>query len=532
MSVPTPNPAPPTGGTHRTIRRGPAAAVIVGACAWATAGGLLFAFADGGWRRLAFQMAAWPPVLVLLVPLVRAQVEAHWVRMAAGVLLFPLAVSLESAWRSTGWAEPSGPSLSDLCYAAGYVLLASGIWTLIHRHGRRQVRNGLLDTAVVLIPAVTLLVQYVVHLPPDAITSSSWELRLLVALYPLADVVLLTGLVWLLAVPTLHRAHLGLLAAGMALTLWADIFLAMGVLSPGATARLLTEGVYPLSFTLLAAGVARGATTRLGRPRQSSVVHWGRVGVLAMGAILGPLVIVIAAVPPVPLPVLAVATATVASSGWIVWRMLELARVLGVTTGELSRARHELQVQATHDPLTGLLNRAVLDDVLDSLRDPDSRPAALLSIDLDEFKAVNDTFGHEAGDAVLLAVSDRLRAALRSNDLVLRMGGDEFLATLHNITAAEADDIAQRLVRAVEQPVEHRGGRLHVSASVGVALLGMDEPAARLDDTMSRADAAMYAAKRSGRGHIRTATGGPGATVTDHDDTTDSDGDGPVDPHR
>jgi diguanylate cyclase (GGDEF)-like protein len=219
-------------------------------------------------------------------------------------------------------------------------------------------------------------------------------------------------------------------------------------------------------------------------------------------------VVVIAAMPPEPLPVLAVSISAVAISLFLVWRMLQLARILGVTTTQLARARRELQVQATHDPLTGLLNRAVLDEVLESVRDPAARPAALLSIDLDEFKAVNDTYGHLAGDAVLTAVSNRLRRVVRADDLVLRTGGDEFLAVLRNVQPQEAQHLAGRIVTAVEEPVDHDGVDLRVSASVGVALLEPGESTEAAEVGIARADAAMYEAKRTraGAGNQRGAT--------------------------
>ena len=397
---------------------------------------------------------------------------------------------------------------SDLVFALGYLLLASGVWTLVRRHGRDEVRSGLLDGAVMLIPPLVLTFEYVAHVPETGVGVTSWELRLLVTVYPLLDIVLLAALVWLLATPTLTRSHLSLLVAAMVLTLVIDVIFAFEALTPNVDARLLAEGLYPLAYTLLAAGVATGASTRVGPPRTTGPVHWGRIGVLAFGAILGPAVVVIAAMPPEPLPVLAVSISAVAISLFLVWRMLQLARILGVTTTQLARARRELQVQATHDPLTGLLNRAVLDEVLESVRDPAARPAALLSIDLDEFKAVNDTYGHLAGDAVLTAVSNRLRRVVRADDLVLRTGGDEFLAVLRNVQPQEAQHLAGRIVTAVEEPVDHDGVDLRVSASVGVALLEPGESTEAAEVGIARADAAMYEAKRTraGAGNQRGAT--------------------------
>ncbi len=389
----------------------------------------------------------------------------------------------------------------------------------MRRHGRSEIRAGILDSIVMMIPVIVLLVEYVVH--SGSVGGGSWAARVLAALYPLLDVVMLAAIVWLLAAPTLSRAHLELLAAGMALTLLADTLFAVEVQSPSAELRDVLAGIYPLTYALLAAGVVTGSATRLGLSRSGEIVHWGRVGVLAFGALLGPVVVVIAAMPPEPLPVLWVAVAVVATSTFIIWRMVELARILSVTTRKLARARRELEVQVTHDPLTGLMNRAVLDDVLKGLEDPDSRPAALLSIDLDHFKSVNDTYGHAAGDAVLRAAANRLRASVRTDDLVMRTGGDEFLAVAHRLSREEVDRTAQRIVAAIEEPILHDGRELRVSASVGVAILPPEAEEELPARTMARADAAMYESKRSGGGPELSISRDPGAPDTgDADDAT------------
>ena len=478
----------------------PAPGLVIGACIWAAAGGLASIHTAGAVRLAVFLLAAWPPVAALLLSMSRVHPKRHWKHMAAGILAFLLAATVEAFLRFQGWATPAEETVADLIYLAGYLLIGSGIWSLITRHGRSEMSAGLLDVAIMLIPPVVLLAEYVLHEPTQTAGGAAWPLRLLAASYPLFDVILLAALVWLVATPTLSRAHLGMLTLGMTLSLVVNMAIAVEVLSPDEAVRRVVEGLFPLTWTLLAAGVATGAAVRYGRTRQSNVVHWGRVGVLAFGAILGPLTIVIAAMPPEPLPVIWVALAVVATSGWIVWRMLFLARFLGVTTNQLARARQELQVQATHDPLTGLLNRAVLDDVIEDFERPETRPAALLSIDLDLFKAVNDTYGHAAGDRVLVSIADRLRASVRPADLVLRIGGDEFLVAMENVTSEEATMLASRIVQAVQEPIPYGDLRLRVAASVGVAMMEGDPQEAPAIDSVARADAAMYEAKRAPSG--------------------------------
>ncbi len=478
----------------------------------------------------AFLLAAWPPLIALLATLRPIDAKPHWIRMGTGVGLFLVAATVEAVLRFAGLVEPAEESVADLIYLSGYLLFASGVLSLVFRHGRDDIRAGLIDGVVMLLPAVVLLAEFVLHDPSQS-DGAPWPLRLLAACYPLLDVVLLAALVWLAATPTLTRAHLGLLATGMGLNLLANMAMAVEVMTPNEPMRLVVEGVLPLTWTLLAAGVATGAAVRYGRQRTNEVVHWGRVGVLGFGAILGPLTIVVAAMPPEPLEVIWISTAVVISSSWIVWRMMLLARFLGVTTNQLARARQELQVQATHDPLTGLLNRAVLDDVLGDLERPDARPAALLSIDLDHFKSVNDTYGHAAGDRVLACTADRLRSVVRPSDLVLRMGGDEFLVVMERITSPEANKLAARIVRTVEDPIDHGDQSLRIACSVGVAMVEGDPESAPAAGSVARADAAMYQAKRAGtgasgavaqaptpekgHGHADTPHADPGSVIAD-----------------
>jgi diguanylate cyclase (GGDEF)-like protein len=190
--------------------------------------------------------------------------------------------------------------------------------------------------------------------------------------------------------------------------------------------------------------------------------------------------------------------ATLAASTLVVLRFVRLVNDLNRATEELSIARNEILQQSVLDPLTGAYNRLVLPDQLDELAVATTPSSAVLSIDLDHFKQINDRWGHHAGDVVLGAVAQRLRACTRDRDVVIRMGGDEFLIILHDVEPTGAVELATRIVSNVEQPIEFHGEALVVSASVGIAMVrngGADDT----EDLLHRADAAMYAAKRSER---------------------------------
>ncbi len=166
------------------------------------------------------------------------------------------------------------------------------------------------------------------------------------------------------------------------------------------------------------------------------------------------------------------------------------------------QAADALQHQVLHDALTGLPNRTLLHDRLAHalrLLGRDATPLALLLLDLDRFKEVNDTFGHQAGDALLRQVAARIRDAVRSSDTVARLGGDEFALLLPGADRDGAVQAAQTLRAALVAPVTVEGQTVHVGASVGIALApAQGQEAAVL---LRHADVAMYVAKRAGSGY-------------------------------
>lgn len=168
--------------------------------------------------------------------------------------------------------------------------------------------------------------------------------------------------------------------------------------------------------------------------------------------------------------------------------------------------RHELmqrlEYQALHDPLTGLPNRTVLEDKLERALVPNNRrrnQVAVLIIDLDGFKLVNDSLGHEAGDHLLKATAQRLSEAIRPADIIARLGGDEFAVFLDTLgRPTEAKRVAARLLSVLEQPIRFDQHEAYVGASIGIAMgaAGRDTPS----NLLRNADIALYRAKATGRG--------------------------------
>jgi diguanylate cyclase (GGDEF)-like protein len=173
--------------------------------------------------------------------------------------------------------------------------------------------------------------------------------------------------------------------------------------------------------------------------------------------------------------------------------MSRIKSLVDVTSLLLARWRDQdrLRVAATRDSLTGLSNR---DSFSDALRD-DAKGGALMYVDIDHFKEVNDQLGHDIGDRVLIEVSRRIAAACRPGDVVARFGGDEFVVLLKRVDYDEACMIGERIISDVASPM-HIPGCAHVTVSIGVAVVDGDE------DVINAADRAMLHAKRSGRNQL------------------------------
>lgn len=201
-------------------------------------------------------------------------------------------------------------------------------------------------------------------------------------------------------------------------------------------------------------------------------------------------------------------------NGSAVWVNLSVTKKLS-EAGELEyfisiiqniQARKELEQEARHDALTGLHNRRALDSLLpiaQARADRSRLQLALMFIDLDGFKVINDSYGHDAGDDLLRAVSTRLQSCIRRTDSLVRLAGDEFIVILEGITPGveEAREVAQKLLVAIAQPLTIKGDVIRCNASIGFS---MYEPGSGKapDELMREADRWMYKAKHLGKGQV------------------------------
>jgi diguanylate cyclase (GGDEF)-like protein len=296
----------------------------------------------------------------------------------------------------------------------------------------------------------------------------------LALLYPVTDVMLVAiALMVLVRAETGRRLFMALLTAALALV----------TLSDSVFAWLTTEDAYasghPLDLGWMAGAAVLGAAAPL-IPTQLSV--W---------------------LPYLPLLVGGTVASCLVLDGMLRWTVLAVLIAICVrqtlASWENRRLLSMVAEQALHDPLTGLANCTLFNDRLAhaiALRQRDGGAVAVLSLDLNDFKIVNDSLGHAAGNELLSKVAHRLLACVRSGDTVARLGGDEFAVLLEDWVDRSAV-VAQRIVEAFDAPFTVDGHDLLMRPSVGLAVAADDEPAVSGDELFKRADAAMYAAKRA-----------------------------------
>lgn len=190
------------------------------------------------------------------------------------------------------------------------------------------------------------------------------------------------------------------------------------------------------------------------------------------------------------------------TSFFVITIMLFITIYIARLNGMLRSSQEKLRTLATHDALTGLPNRLLFYEIAKKYLNTairEKKLAIVMFIDLDKFKPINDNFGHDAGDYLLKGIAKRLSTSLRSNDIVARIGGDEFLMMLWDVDSLiHAEEIMERVIKLVSVPVyDDKGNHLQVGCSLGASKVSEGDT---LDNLIKKADLALYSAKSSGRG--------------------------------
>ena len=325
--------------------------------------------------------------------------------------------------------------------------------------------------------------------------------------YPTTDLVLVVMVVVLAVtrrVPEQYRAQLWLLGSGLvAISLSDSIFAYLVSIGAESQPPLTNAGFIAGPWLIGVAGLTT-AVDRTARPSARAHPAVERAHMLLPYA----LVVFAAGVLVVQNAIGSDVDLVEATLAWVVITMVMVRQMITLIQNtalleRVSAAQTELAHRAHHDPLTGLANRALLGDRLSEAveRYRTGRQFALVVIDLDDLKRVNDNLGHSAGDRVLRAVGHRLRASVRTSDTVARLGGDEFAVVLDG-TGDTPDIVGNRILQALRQPFDIETAMVTISASIGVARPRLGDATLTADQVLHRADAAMYAGKRRGKNTV------------------------------
>jgi diguanylate cyclase (GGDEF)-like protein len=476
-------------------------------------------FITGVWGRPDGEgwAVAYDLVLYNLVYVGAALVSAAAARRAQADRMARWAMTLSPVWGLAGnlvyslvvapMPERPFPSIADAFFLVHYVPLYVALIGLIRARVVRFHASMWLDGIVGALGAGAVAVSLLLG-PALEVTEGHLVAVLTNLAYPVADVVLLALLVGVSAMLGVRRERtLLLVGAAIAANLVGDI-----VYLDLATAGVYVEGgpldlawLSAMALFALAAFSSDPDTVRASAQAGAQAgtrVGW-RVLALPLTCNLASLVTLAAGYGDRFSP----------AAAWLAVGCVVAALARTATTFREVRAFNEVREQARTDELTGLPNRrALMDGARQMLATATARhPAALLLLDLDGFKEVNDSLGHHAGDSLLRQVGPRLHGDLRASETLARLGGDEFAVLLPDVTLDEAQERAARLRELLLQPFTVEGTRLHVGVSIGVATAPV--PAATVQELLRCADVAMYAAKSSRDGvhtYVPDPNGGTG----------------------
>jgi diguanylate cyclase len=432
-----------------------------------------------------------------------------WYLMAAGQLLW-VCGDIKSGWDSDVAHIEVFPSAADAFYLAAYPFLAAGLLVLIWGRRQRGDISGLLDSAIVTA-GLGILSWVLLARPTIADSGESFLAAVVAVAYPVGDIVLLAVLVRFLTTPGAWTASLWLLLTAAGLQIAADT-------AASALSLLTFHGTGMIDILWMASYVVWGASAlhpsmyALSKPAPPQAQRFSRARLVALtvAVLVAPGTLAVQQLLGAPLDVWAVVIGSAVMFLLVVARMSVAINQIMAVSQQREKLQHELVHRAAHDSLTGLPNRAQSIRLIQGALSRAQRSGAvvgLLFVDLDGFKAINDSLGHAAGDQVLRTVAARMQALVRAGDVVARLGGDEFVVLLEPLDEqASAVAVADRLVAAVSRPMELAGGRtVGIGASVGVALSqdGLTDAEVLLHES----DVAVYRAKSTGRGRTEVFDG-------------------------
>lgn len=449
---------------------------------------------------------------------VRRNRPAHrlpWLLVAGGLLAYTLGDAIWSAYDLVLHRPAPWPSAADFLWLACPPLIALGLTAMLRRRGSGRDIEGALDALIIATGAGAL--SWGFFMAPYAADAALGVFAKIVSIaYPLGDIVLVAVIVRLLVAPGQRLLSHRLMAVAICGTLVADVVWSVQALSGTYYTGHFVDIGWLVFYWLMGAAAlhpSMGAESEAGqRTRRPSRA---RLVVLAAAASLAPVTLVIQAHRGVALDVPVLAGASIFMFSLVVLRMERLVREVDskmqqlkvqgkILRGSLDTRdslESQLRYQALHDPLTDLANRTLFGDRMGHAISHMSRTGhavSVLFLDLDDFKAINDTLGHEAGDHLLVDVGDRIKRLVRNADTAARLGGDEFAILLDGMAeGVDAHIVTDRILESLGFPFLLEGREVDVHVSIGIAI--SDDPTVTGQELLRRADVAMYSAKGKGK---------------------------------
>ena len=419
-----------------------------------------------------------------------------WGAFVATGVLWTAAGVVRDATNATGDFTTSRSLLPDMFALPGYVLFGVALFGLLRSRRGAGERAALLDGIMLGVGALLLVNELLVE--PTLDIQGTWMMaRIAVAIYPAISMCLLVLAARLAFGAGDRSPAFSLLLLGAVALLVGDIVFALGEVGTLVIPQRILEVPYLLVPACIGTAATHPSIRSLARsaPSQGPSLGRARLGTVA-GALMVPLVL-IARRGLTPGRMVALALCLVLAVAAIV----RLASAMRQQVASEARLAH----QATHDELTGLPSRAYIldhtDKVMAMSRDT-GHSVALMFIDLDQFKLVNDSMGHAVGDQLLVLAAQRISSCVRPNDVVGRISGDEFILVAVGVDSAEAFALAERIRRVLSEGFYLEAGEVFISVSIGITLATGDASSTPAATLIQEADTAMYRSKDAGRNTV------------------------------
>ncbi|MDX6199724.1 MAG: hypothetical protein QOJ79_2875 [Actinomycetota bacterium] len=396
--------------------------------------------------------------------------------------------------RSNLLGQGSYPTISACLYIAHYTGTVVGLVLLLRRRAPGRDRPALLDGAILGTAAATLMWVFVLRPQIDGFSGSIWSLFLLL-MAPTLDLVIVIVLLQLLVSTGLRSRSFYLLAGGLCMVLSADIIFYFQLRGGGYSTGDPVDLMWLASYLLIGAAALHPSMRSLATPSPvgEQTASRMRLASLAAASLAAPATLIVQGMLGYT-PDVAVCAAAAS-----LMFLLVLARMGGLVSGQ----RHA----AVTDGLTGLHNRRFFEAQLQLELERASRsdqPVGIVTLDIDRFKSVNDTYGHPGGDRVLVQVAEQIRSAARSGDVVARYGGEEFAVLMPGLSGSDLVAAAERLRLAISGRPMEVNDQVALAITVSAGAVSAPANGSTVEALVAVADQALYAAKGAGRNRLVT----------------------------